>query len=474
MTPEPPIPKQQWDEIPLVVQTALRDIFERYEQRIGGLERRVRELEERLGRDSTNSSRPPSSDVPTVKRAPPRPATGRRRGGQPGHQFQGRALLPPDHVHTLKPAACRSCGHVLSGDDPQTPAASGVGTPGGEPDGDGVPIAPPALPALPPHDLRGFAPGVPRGGQGPRLQSVVVLLTGAYRLSKRMVRTPCADHLGVPVCTGQICALEARTTVALEPVLAALREYVRRQPANVDETGWRHQGRRGWLWVAVAALATVFEVVRSRGGAVARGLVDAAAGQVITTDRFSGYNRLPLRQRQLCWAQLRRDFQEMIDRGGPGRVIGERLPCCAEDLFQWWHRVRDGTLRRSTSRQFLSVVRAMTRDELEAGRECGCTKTAATCAGLLKVGATLWTFARVEGLEPPKNAVGRALRHAVQWRRASYGTDSEAGDRFVGNILSVLATCRQQGRNVLEFLIACCQAALHGNSPPSLLPAANA
>jgi transposase len=289
-----------------------------------------------------------------------------------------------------------------------------------------------------------------------------------------MARTLCADLLGVPVCAGQICALEARTTLAMDPVVAALREHVRRQPANVDETGWRHQGRRGWLWVAVAALATVFEVARSRGGAVARGLVETAAGQVITTDRFSGYNWLPLGQRQLCWAHLRRDFPAMIDRGGPGRVTGERLLCCAEDLFHWWHRVRDGTLRRSTFRQYPGVVRAMTREELEAGRVCGCAKTAATCAELLKVEAALWTFARVEGVEPTNNAAERALRHAVQWRRASYGTDSEAGGRFVGNILSVVATCRQQGRNALEFLTACCQAALHGSDPPSLLPAANA
>ncbi len=119
MTPEPPIPKQQWDQIPAAVQSALREVFDRYEQRIARLEQRVRELEERLGRNSSNSSRPPSTDAPAGKRAPPRPATGRRRGGQPGHSLQRRALLPPDHVHALRPAACRRCGHVLSGDDPQ-------------------------------------------------------------------------------------------------------------------------------------------------------------------------------------------------------------------------------------------------------------------------------------------------------------------------------------------------------------------
>ncbi len=147
----------------------------------------------------------------------------------------------------------------------------------------------------------------------------------------------------------------------------------------------------------------------------------------------------------------------MIDRGGSGRATGERLLCCAEDPFHWRHRVRDGTLRRSTFRQYLSVVRAMTRDESEAGRVGSCARTAATCAELLKLEPALWAFARVEGIEPTNNAAERALRHAVRWRRASYGTDSEAGDRFVGNILSVVDTCRQQRHNVLEFLTACCR-----------------
>jgi transposase len=85
----------------------------------------------------------------------------------------------------------------------------------------------------------------------------------------------------------------------------------------------------------------------------------------------------------------------------------------------------------------------------------------------------LWTFVRVEGIEPTNNAAERALRHAVMWRKTSYGTDSEAGSRFVGNILSIVATCRQQGRNVLEFLTQCCQAYIQGAPLPSLLPQAD-
>ena len=79
-------------------------------------------------------------------------------------------------------------------------------------------------------------------------------------------------------------------------------------------------------------------------------------------------------------------------------------------------------------------------------------------------------FARVEGVEPTNNAAERALRHAVLWRKTSHGTDSEAGSRFVENILSIVATCRQQGRDVLEYLTLCCEAALRGERPPRLIP----
>jgi transposase len=295
-------------------------------------------------------------------------------------------------------------------------------------------------------------------------------MTGAYRMSKRMVETYCADVLGVPVCAGQVCALEAETAAATEPVVQELREYVRNQPANVDETGWWQKRERGWLWTVVTQAATVFTIALSRAAAVAQELVDPSAGQVITTDRYKGYHWLRLRHRQICWAHLIRDFQAMVDRSSAGSVIGEELLCCAEDLFTWWYRVRDGTLSRSTFQRYVAELRLWVRSQLETGSMCGCPKTAGTCRELLAVEPALWTFTRVEGIEPTNNAAERALRHAVQWRKTSYGTESEAGSRFVENILSVVATCRQQGRNVLEYLTECCNAALRGLAPASLLP----
>jgi transposase len=160
----------------------------------------------------------------------------------------------------------------------------------------------------------------------------------------------------------------------------------------------------------------------------------------------------------------------MVDRANAGSQVGEELLCCARDLFTWWYRVRDGTLKRSTFRQYMGIVKSMVPDQLQAGTACGCAKTAGTCRELLAVEPALWTFVRVEGNEPINNAAERALRHAVLWRKVSHGTDSEIGRRFVENIHTVVATCRQQGRNVLECLTGCCRATLEGTPRVSLLP----
>jgi transposase len=467
---EPPIPKELWDQIPPAVQGALLVVFRQYEQRIAHLERRVRQLEEQLGKNSTNSSRPPSTDSPAVKRAPPKESSGRSRGGQAGHAFHARPLLPPDRSIPVKPETCRRCGQALQGEDPEPLRHQVIDLPVPKPDVTEYQLHRLACRCCGTTTCARLPAGVPSGHSGPRLQAATALLTGGYRLSKRQVETMLADFFGIPLSAGEVCALEQQTSQVLAPVFEELQQFCRTQPANIDETGWRQERRRAWLWVVVTDLVTVFHIALSRGAKVVHELLGEDYRQVLTSDRWSAYHGQPLRYRQLCWAHLQRDFQAMVDRGNAGSAIGEELLCCAQDLFHWWYRVRDGTLSRATFRRYMAAVRAMTRDALEAGRVCGCAKTAATCAELLKVEPALWTFVRVEGIDPTNNAAERAVRHAVQWRKTSYGTDSQAGSRFVARILSIVATCRQQGRHVLAYLTQCCEAGLHRVPAPSLLP----
>lgn len=115
-------------------------------------------------------------------------------------------------------------------------------------------------------------------------------------------------------------------------------------------------------------------------------------------------------------------------------------------------------------------LRRSFRDELERGSRCRWPKTAATCLELLARERARWTFVRGEGIEPTNNEAERRLRHAVLWRKSSYGTQSHRGSRFVEAILTVVSSCQQPGRNVLAYLTACCRAFYLGRVGPSLLP----
>jgi transposase len=465
MTP-PSLPPDVFARLLPEVQAYIRYL----EARIGHLETRLAELEARLNQNSSNSSRPPSSDPPAAKPAPPQKRTGKRRGGQPGHPKRTRPTLPPDVVVELRAEACGRCAHPLSGTDP-------------DPLRHQVLELPPVRPHVTeyrrhrltcPNCRRVNCPALPagvRGGYGPRVEAACAVLTGAYRVGKRGVARLMGDLFGVPISPAAVCDLQHRTAAALAPVAAAAHAHAIDKPANVDETGWRQGRTRAWLWVAVTACVTVFLIRLSRGRKVLAELIPGTAG-VLTTDRYPAYDHLPTDRRQVCWAHLRRDFQAMIDRGNDGRPIGEQLLALADDLLGAWKRVRDGTL---THRRFVSHhlggIRAGVYVTLQRGRGCRCAKTAGVCRELLARIDALYTFASVPGVEPTNNAAERALRHAVCWRKTSSGTDSATGSRFVERVLTAVASCRQQGRDVLAFLTDAIQAARTGGTAPSLIPA---
>jgi transposase len=470
MSQGPPIPKELWGLIPAAAQAALLALLGHLQTERPDLRRQGAARNARLGQDSRNSSKPPSGDAPPVKRPPPREPPGRRRGAQPGHGPHRRPLLPPAEEIPRKPSARRRCGVALTGPDPQPLRHQVIELPPIEPLVAEYQLHRLPCPRCGTPTCAALPDGVPVGQQGPRLQATLAVLAGAYRLGKDQAETPCADPFSAPICSGTICQLERQTTVARAPVVEGLREHIKTQRANMDETGWREGGKRAWLWVAVTALVTAFHIARSRGGAVARSPPGPGLHWVVTSDRYSAYQRLARRRRQLCRAHLRRDFQAMLDRDNGGSGSGQELLVFSDDVSHWWYRARDGALRRGSPRTYIAEQRPWLRTLLGKGPVCGCAKTAGVCRGLLKLGPALWTFPRVEGVGPTNNAAGRALRRAALWRKSSYGTARTKGSRYVAHILSVVATCRQQGRSVLEFVAARCQARLQGQTPPSLLP----
>jgi hypothetical protein len=306
---------------------------------------------------------------------------------------------------------------------------------------------------------------------GPRLQALVAVLSGAYRLSKRNIQQLLADCFGVELALGSISALESATSEAFREPVAEAYDFVQQQPvAHLDETGWREANRRAWLWTAVTQAVTVFLIRGSRGSQVAKELLGEAFAGILVSDRWSGYRWVPIKQHQLCWSHLIRDLQQMAEAGGSAGAIGETLGMCARQLFHLWHRVRDGTLQRSSCCVYVAQLRVEVRALLREGASCEDAKSAALCRSLLKHEPALWTFIYREGVELTNNSAERALRPVVLWRKGSFGTQSRAGSDFVERILTVVATLRQQQRNILDYVTIACEAVLHHRPVPSLLP----
>ena len=442
------------------------------------LHERVRELEARLGQNSSNSSRPPSSDPPQARGQRRPPLSGRKRGGQPGHRGAYRALLPVeqvDEVVAVVPERCRHC---------QQPFPQPAGHQARVWRHQVVELLPLAVRvteyqmavrrclACGKRTRADLPAGVPRRPFGTRLTAVIALLSGGYRLSRREVRQLLRDLWQVRVSLGAVVRQEQAQSAALAPIVEEAQAAVPQAAVvNMDETGWREDKQRAWLWAAVTATLTVFRIDRRRSGAVVEALLGTDFPGVVGSDRWSAYNRFPAERRALCYAHLKRDFQALVDRGGEAEPVGRWGVAEIERLVALWHRFRAGECDRQELRRRLIPLQARLGRLLRRGQDNPDRKAAALGRELTKWWSALWTFARVEGVEPTNNVAERALRPAVLWRKGSFGSDSEVGSRFAERLLTVAATCRQQGRGLLDFLVAAGEAALHGTAAPSLLPA---
>ena len=482
MTTERPFSSELWDQTPAAVQ----DDIHALEARVAALEAIVQRLAtavqhvtERRQHDSRPSSRPPSSDPPqaTAKR-PRREPSGRRPGGQPGHEGQTRALVAVDAVDVVrpvKPERCPRCPHLLWGEDPQPERHQVTEIPSVQPVVTEYQLHRLVCPACGVATRAARPPGVPPGGFGPRVQAIAALCTGAYHLSKRTTQELLEDLCGVSMGLGTVANLEHATVQAVAEPVAEARADVQAQPtAHLDETGWREGQQRAWLWTAVTTWVTVFVVRRSRRSKVAQALVGERFWGWLVTDRWSAYTWYPAWRRQLCWAHLLRDIDAMIERGGRSQEIGEALRAQARQMFHGWHRIREGTLAHTTLTSSRWPVRRDRERLLEAGQTCGVPKTEGRCRAILQRRQALWTFVRHEGVEPTNNAAERAIRPGVLWRKGSFGTQSPEGSRFVEAMMTVVATLKQQHRHVLDYVTAACEAARWGEPAPSLLPTLDA
>jgi len=462
---------------------------QRLQARVDALEAELAALKDvvaRLGqqlaaarKDSSTSSKPPSSDLVKPPKPPPPEGQDKRRiGGQPGHPKHERVAFPPETLnggsfdHRLD--SCPACGHDL---EPALALAPRVIQQ--------VDIREVPLTIQEHRGHSGWCPccqrmyeaplpvGIACGGLvGPTLTTLIAYLKGACHASFSTIRKFLRDVVRLTISRGQLAAIIAKVSRALErPYEELLEDLPAQARLNIDETGHKQNGARMWTWCFRAGLYTLFKIDPTRSADVLIAVLGEEFDGVLGCDYFSAYRRY---QRefgvllQFCLAHLIRDVKFLTTLpDARDRAYGERLREALRQLFAVIHR-----------REQLSAT--VFQSQLEAARaevlRCGTcdvpeTRHSRNLAKRLKAhGESYFRFLTTPGMEPTNNLAEQAIRFVVLDRLVTQGTRSEAGDRWCERIWTVIATCAQQGRSVFEYLSAAVAASFQGTEAPSLLP----
>jgi transposase len=447
------------------------------QQRVAQLEALVRDLQEQLNRNSSNSSIPPSANPLAAPKPVVKNPTGRKPGGQRGHPGHHRHRIPVERVKNVVPYVPTVCAHC------QTALAVEPGPNEPEPTWHQVAEIPELAAEVTEHQghtrtcpgcghlNRGEIPPEIRAHVvGPRLAAVMSYLSGRHHLSRRAVEEVVKTVFEVPISLGSVSGLEAQTSAALASAYQEAQAAVRDAPVkNTDETGWSEKGQKRWLWTAATATVAFFVIHLRRGFEGLQALLGETITGVVCSDRWSVYSKLPLESRQICWAHLKRDFQKLVDRGGPAEAMGRAGLEVVECLFADWWAFRCGELDRAGLQARSGSIARQLQDVLEQGCSCADSKAATFCANLLALYPAMWLFTTMEGVEPTNNHAERILRMGVLWRKNAFGCHSAAGCRFVERMLTVVQTLRLQKRPVLDFLYRAIVAHRLGLPSPQLL-----
>jgi transposase len=471
-----------------------RQIAER-EKQIADAEKQIADLERQLAarkKNSTNSSKPPSSDgLAGEQRSRGRKQKSKRKpGAQRGHPGHHRRLVPSAEVSAtavLLPKQCRHCGESL----PQKP---GQVTTEGEPRRHQVTEMPPVKAHITEYQFpnvvcghcgkatRAPLPAEIRGNFGPQLTALIAYWTVVCRLPRRLVEAMLADVLGIEISLGSTQkAWEEVSQAVAQPVQQLQKQLPREAVLNVDETGWRTNGDKRWIWALVAQQFVFYVVASTRGAEVLVSLLGAVYRGILCNDRWVVYLTYHSGRMQLCWAHLKRNILGIADyaRSPSSRQFSRDALAIVARLFRLWYRFR-GDLRDRRGnpqpldrRQLLGKsiplqkkLFALAEAHLDdADREVRNLATA-----LFLHFERLFTFLEHEGVEPTNNVAERILRTAVQWRKISFGNRSLSGEMATARLLTVTQTCKRQKRHALGYLTGAVRCYRSRSVAPSLLP----
>ena len=440
---------------------------------------RIATLEAELAKakkNSSNSSKPPSSDMVKPPRPPAQDGKKRKRGAQPGHQQYVRPIFPPEavnHFESYTLDCCPDCGGSLRlakrpPDVLQQIEINETLTIVTEHQG---------LAYWCPHCQKfHYAPlpeaVVKAGLFGPRLTALVAFMKGVCHASFSTIRRFLRDVAHIDVSRGYLAKLIAKVS---ESLASAYAELFSRLPGeavlNIDETGHKEYREKFWTWCFRAQLYTLFRIDKSRGSKVLVEVLGKEFNGVLGCDYFGAYRKY-MRQFdvlvQFCLAHLIRDVKFLLTL--PGRedqAYGRRVRIALRELFAVIHR-----REKMTATVFQKALEVAREQVMKAATTRVPKRNHANnlAKRFREHGEAYFRFITTPGIEPTNNLAEQAIRFVVIDRRITLGTRSETGRRWCERIWTTVATCVQQGRSVFTFLLDSIHAHLRGGLSPSLLP----
>ena len=470
---------------PAVEQLARR--VARLQQQLGQAQQRVAELEEENGRlrqqlaaarkDSSTSSKPPSSDIVKPKKPRGKGGKKRKRGGQPGHKRHQRPEFPLDMIDETLPYTldcCPDCGGDLLFSRQAQPRVIQQAELVVKPLWIAVHRA--VAYWCPKCRKVHYAPmpaAVKKTGLfGPKLTTLVAFMKGVCHASFSTIRKFLRDVVGVKVARSYLAKLIAKVSRWLGP---AYDDLLARLPGeaflNIDETGHKENAKKFWTWCFRAELYTLFRIEPTRSSQVLIETLGEDFNGVLGCDYFGAYRKY-MREFgvliQFCLAHLIRDVKFLTTLPDKKQqAYGKRVREALRELFAVI--LRREKLREAGFARKLEVARAEVFRVATTRVPPG--KHAQNLAKRFhRHGEAYFQFITTPGIEPTNNLAEQAVRFVVIDRRITQGTRSETGRRWCERIWTTIATCSQQGRSVFEFLLASVESHLRGAPPPSLLP----
>ena len=457
------MPLKRPSSVPTTLEDAQRQLDLAWEV-IEELKKQVEELSERLGKNSRNSSKAPSSDSDLQKKRRrerrQRRSSGRPKGAQPGHEKHERTFLPElcvDKVHRYFPPTHCSCGGEIQIDRKPTCRHQVFDLPIVQSWVDEHQIYAGRCPHCQRQSFARLPDFVPCGQMGPGLMAWIVMMSGQFHLSTRKIQRLLQEQWQLNFSIGAISEAQGKANAWLDSHYQAIAQQVRTsEVAHADETSHWSEGERAWMWVLATPQAVLFLAHLSRGKKAAGQLLSWFRGFLVT-DQFVGYDNYDTFKRQLCWAHLIRKFTAMSERPGNGGRIGKRLLLYGQIILRIRHQFEQQRISEPIYLKRIYRIAWKFEEAVERGSRLRIdSRTANQCKYLLPQLHMCWTFLQNHRIALTNNAAERALRPYVIWRKLSFGTQSTAGNQFRSMILSVVQTLQLQKVPVYKFLRQSC------------------